>query len=156
MNATIRSIFLAPVSGSPMIAVDTAELVCGEGIVGDRYYVGVGKFSEKLKAGGKGDWQITLIESEEIDNFVASESLSLGHGDFRRNIVTSGVRLNPLVGNRFLLDGVELEGVRYCEPCAYLAELLTEKVLPGMVGRAGLRARILNSGTISTGGLIEV
>ena len=76
------------------------------------------------------------------------------HGDFRRNIVTSGVRLNALVGQRFTVDGIAMEGVRLCEPCAYLAELLTDKLLPTMVGRCGLRARILQSGVIRIDGVV--
>ena len=49
-------------------------------------------------------------------------------------------------------EGIEMEGVRLREPCAYLAGMLTDRLLPAMVGRAGLRARILTSGTITVGG----
>jgi MOSC domain-containing protein YiiM len=154
MEASITSIFVAPASGEQMRPLTSAELEAGCGIVGDRYHAGIGKFSEKLLAAGTGEWQVTLIESEEIDQFLQSEALSFGHGDFRRNIVTTGVRLNPLVGACFTVDGVLLEGIRLCEPCAYLAALLTDGLLPTMVGRSGLRARILTSGTISIGGSI--
>jgi len=156
MSATVTSIFIAPAAGAPMTLIETAELEAGRGIVGDRYYRSEGSYSAKLRAKGADDWQITLIESEEIDQFLADEGLDLAYGDFRRNIVTTGVRLNPLVGKRFVVAGVEMEGVRFCEPCAYLAKLLTDKLMPAMVGRCGLRARIVNNGKIAVGGAIEV
>ncbi len=152
MTAVIASIHIAPTTGADMMSVSSAELQAGSGIVGDRYHAGEGKFSVKLMAKGEDDWQLTLVEAEEIDRFVAAEELDFGHSDFRRNIVTRGIRLNPLVGERFSVDGIEMEGVRLCEPCAYLAGILTDRLLPAMVGRAGLRARILTSGTITVGG----
>ena len=152
MTAVIASIHIATTTGADMTSVSSAELQAGRGMVGDRYYAGEGKFSTKLMAKGEDDWQVTLVEAEEIDRFVSSEALDFGHGDFRRNIVTRGIRLNPLVGERFTVDGIEMEGVRLCEPCAYLAGILTDRLLPAMVGRAGLRARILTSGTITVGG----
>jgi MOSC domain-containing protein YiiM len=156
MSAIITGIFIAPAAGAPMTSIETAELEAGRGILGDRYHQGVGTYAEKLRSKGTDDWQITLVESEELNLFLRDEGLSLGHGDFRRNIVTAGIRLNPLVGSRFAVAGVEMEGVRLCEPCAYLANLLTDKLMPAMVGRSGLRARILNDGKISVGGHIAV
>jgi MOSC domain-containing protein YiiM len=156
MTAVMKNIFIAPESGARMMSVPTASLEAGRGIVGDRYHDGKGKFSKKLAAKGQDDWQVTLIESEEIEAFLLAESLSFAQGDFRRNIVTSGVRLNALVGVRFVIDGITLEGVRLCEPCAYLAGLLTERLLPAMIGRSGLRARIIDTGLISVGGAIDV
>jgi MOSC domain-containing protein YiiM len=154
MTAVITSIHIATTTGADMTSVVTAELQAGRGVVGDRYHAGAGKFSAKLMTKGEGDWQLTLVEAEELDRFVAAEELDFCHSDFRRNIVTRGIRLNPLVGKRFVMDGVELEGIRLCEPCAYLAGVLSERLLPAMVGRAGLRARILTSGTITVGGEI--
>jgi MOSC domain-containing protein YiiM len=156
MSAVVTSLFIAPASGAPMTAIETAALEAGRGIVGDRYHQGSGTYSDKLHVKGADDWQITLVESEELDLFIAAEGLDLEHGSFRRNVVTAGVRLNPLVGRRFIVAGVELEGLRLCEPCAYLANLLTDKLMPAMVGRSGLRARILTSGKISVGELIEI
>jgi len=155
MNGTIRNIFTASAAGAPMSSVKVAELEAGRGIVGDRYYQATGTYSDKLRAKDADDWQITLVESEELDQFLEGEGLDLAHSDFRRNILTNGIRLNPLVGHRFTVAGIEMEGVRLCEPCAYLANLLTDKLIPAMVGRCGLRARILNSGNIAVGGMIE-
>jgi MOSC domain-containing protein YiiM len=132
----------------------TATLEAGRGIVGDRYHAGSGQLSAKLLARGDDDWQITLIESEEISSFLTQEGLDFGPGDFRRNLVTSGLRLNKLVGCRFSIADAVLEGVRLCEPCAYLSGLLTDRLIPTMLGRCGLRARIIIGGRISAGSRI--
>lgn len=75
-------------AGAPLHVVTQACLESGRGLVGDRYYQHSGTFSEKLKGGA--DWELTLIESEEIQRFNQSHGLSLPDGSFRRNIVTSG------------------------------------------------------------------
>jgi len=123
-----------------------ANFTAGQGIEGDRYFFGNGTFSEKLN--GLPDREVTLIEAEEIDRFNAQQGLSLNYGDMRRNIITRGIRLNDLVDRQFRIGAVEFRGIRLCEPCAHLAELVTPQVLKGMVHRAGLRACILTDGKI--------
>lgn len=100
MPATIRGIFIASAGGEPLEAVSAVEVEEGRGIVGDRYHTGTGSFSDRLKRQTNDDWQVTLIESEEIDRFLDEVDVDLGYGDFRRNLVTTGVRLNPLQGSR--------------------------------------------------------
>lgn len=129
-----------------MEPVAIAELEEGRGILGDRYCAQLGTFSKQDEI--RPDQEITLIESEEIDNFNRTAGLTLDYGAARRNVVTKGVRLNDLVGHQFLVGSVLLEGIRLCEPCAHLASLVSEKVLPGLVHRGGLRARILSAGKI--------
>lgn len=147
--ARVVAIYTAGTPGAHLSAVASAVLAAGKGIVGDRYHDGTGTFSGKLA--DTSDFEVTLIEAEEVDAFNAREGLHLGPGAFRRNIVTRGVRLNALVGRRFTVGPVLLEGVRLCEPCSHLATLVTPKVLPGLTHRAGLRARILQSGEVAVG-----
>lgn len=130
-------------------AIKVAELVAGKGIVGDRYYNETGTFSKKLA--GLPDKELTLIESEEIDAFNQEFNFNLTYGDFRRNIVTAGVKLNELEGKDFMIGNVRLRGVRSCEPCAHLANLLVPDIMPSLVHKAGLRAQIITSGSVSTG-----
>jgi MOSC domain-containing protein YiiM len=132
-----------------MQTLPVAQLDRGRGIVGDRYYKGIGTFSDKLR--GKPDFEVTLIESEEIDTFNHANKLSLDHGALRRNLVTQGVRLNALVGVRFRVGEVVLEGIRLCEPCAHLAATVAPQVLPVLMHRAGLRAAIVVGGAIRPG-----
>lgn len=153
MTGKLEFIFMTADAGAPLVAVDEAMLEAGRGLVGDRYYRGSGTFSEKLK--GLADSELTLIESEEIDSFNRETGLSLGHGAFRRNLITTGVRLNGLVGRQFRIGESLLEGIRLCEPCAYLAKTVAKQVLPGLVQKAGLRARIVEGGTVRAGDSID-
>ncbi len=146
MAGSIEAIFIAPEAGVSMQSVSEARLEEGQGIVGVRYYSGVGTFSEKLK--DSPDSEVTLIESEQIDNFNRLHGLELDYGSPRRNVVTRGIDLNDLVNVEFRIGEALLEGIRLCEPCAHLAGLITEKVLPGLVHRGGLRARIISGGLI--------
>jgi MOSC domain-containing protein YiiM len=109
--------------------------------------------SRKLK--DSGDWELTLIESEEIHRFNESQGLSLPPTSFRRNIVTSGIRLNELVGRRFKVGSAILEGMRLCEPCAHLGKLVGPAIVKGMVHKAGLRARIVTGSIVRVGDPID-
>lgn len=149
MNGILKIILVARNSGDELVTMADAQLEPGKGIVGDRYFFQKGTFSTALKE--KGDFEVTLIESEEIDKFNENTGLNYAEHLFRRNLVTSGIRLNDLVGKDFSVGNVVLHGVRLCEPCAYLAGLLEDSVLKGMVHKAGLRAIIKNGGTVSTG-----
>lgn len=149
MTGTVVAIFSCSAGAAPMTAVTQATLEAGNGIVGDRYALGTGTFSNKDVH--KADTEVTLIEAEEIERFNAGQQLAIGLGEPRRNIVTRGIRLNDLVGSQFHIGDALLEGIRLCEPCAHLASLVTPVVLPGLVHRAGLRARIVTSGIVRPG-----
>jgi MOSC domain-containing protein YiiM len=142
----VLAVYVSGVAGASMQSVPLAHLEAGRGIAGDRYHAGIGTFSRP--ASTKPDQEVTLVESEEIDEFNHATGLKLDYGALRRNIVTADVRLNDLVGVRFSVGDALLEGIRLCEPCTHLARLATDRVLPGLTHRAGLRARILSGGTI--------
>lgn len=148
INGSVIGIYIAQAAGAPLRSLDRAELVAGRGIVGDRYFSGVGKFSP---AQPDPDHELTLIEIEEIDRFNAATGLGLAPGAFRRNVITQGVALNALVGIEFRLGALVIQGLRLCEPCAYLAGLVHREVLARMVHRAGLRARVVHGGALRVG-----
>jgi hypothetical protein len=81
-----------------MVAKEEVMAIPGKGLVGDRYFDGVGTFSPSPQ---KPDFEITLIESEKIDSFAAASRLPFSAFDARRNIVTEGIDLNALVGKEF-------------------------------------------------------
>jgi len=149
----VVSIHITPTAGTGLEPVEVAELQSGKGIVGDRYFRQQGTFSAQLE--GTRDWEVTLIEFEEIQGYNQSHATSWSASDFRRNIVTRGIRLNDLVGQRFSVGSALLEGIRLCEPCAYLGSLLGREIVKGMVHRAGLRACIVNGGEVRPGDAIE-
>ena len=144
--AKVEAIYIARNAGAPMEYLHMASVFAGRGIEGDRYFSSSGTFSKKLT--GLPDREVTLIEAEEIDRFNGQQGLSLNYGDLRRNIITRGLRLNDLVDREFRIGTVTFRGIRLCEPCAYLAEIVTPRVLEGLVHRAGLRVSILNDGKI--------
>jgi len=153
MTGKVVAIVTTGAAGMPMQPVDEATLECGKGLVGDRYYRHDGTFSDKLK--DSADWEITLIESEQIQRFNESHGLTLPQASFRRNIITSGIGLNEFVSRRFKIGAAVLEGIRLCEPCNHLAKLVHPAVVQGMVHRAGLRARIIKGAVVRPGDDIE-
>ena len=59
-----------------------------------------------------------------------------------------------LLGHRFRVGDVLLEGVKDCPPCEHLEQLVGKPVLRPLVGWGGLRARVLEGGTIRLGDVI--
>lgn len=150
---TVERIFIVKERRSKVTELESAELEVGKGIVGDRYHAQ----SEKLIREGKSspDNHISFIAKEELEVFLDVHNSELDFGDFRRNIVTSGIDLNALVGKRFKVGDSLCFGNELCEPCAYLAATVHRAVLPQLVGKGGLRATILQNGSISSASLIE-
>jgi MOSC domain-containing protein YiiM len=64
--------------------------------------------------------------------------------------------LNELLGQRFSIGEVVLEGVKDCPPCEHLEGLVGKPVLKPLVERGGLRARILQGGTIRVGDEVQL
>ncbi|HEY2779052.1 MAG TPA: MOSC domain-containing protein [Gaiellaceae bacterium] len=141
----VAAILVAPDAEAPLARVTEAEAIAGRGLVGDRYADGAGTFS----APGRG-YELTLVEGDVLDE------LELDWEDARRNIVTRGISLNTLVGERFRVGPVECVGRRLAEPCAHLERLARPGLLRPLVHRGGLRADILSGGTISVGDEISV
>ena len=149
MPGTLSEILISDRANGQMSSKPLAEFITGKGIVGDRYFENIGTFSEKLK--GLPDCEVTLIEIEEILSFNKKTNLNYSPSDFRRNLVTSGIRLNNLVDKTFNVGTLQLKGIRLCEPCAHLSSLLGKEVLNQMVHKAGLRAQIIQGGVVKIG-----
>jgi hypothetical protein len=142
---SVAAILTALDAERPLARVDAVEAIAGHGLAGDRYSEGRGTFS------GPGDgYQLTLVEAEALD------SVDLPWDQARRNIVTRGIALNTLVGHRFKVGAVECIGRRLAEPCAHLEKLARPGLLRPLVHRGGLRADILDGGSITIGDEIRV
>jgi MOSC domain-containing protein YiiM len=149
-QGSVVSIHIAKAAGQPMDTVPEARAVAGRGLEGDRYFLGTGYYSDKPGEGGR---ELTLIETETLEALPAL-GVKLGAAESRRNIATSGVPLNHLVGREFQVGGVRLRGTRLCEPCKYLDGLTQAGVMSALVHRGGLRALILIDGVIRAGDTI--
>ncbi len=127
--------------------VNSIKVLANQGIVGDRHF---NEFNDPYN-------QITLIESENIDYYNIKYGLNIPYKDFRRNIITKGIKLNDLVGKRFQIGKVELEGIDLCRPCKHLSEILDQdNIIKEFLRRGGLRCQILTSSTIEVGDKINV
>ena len=127
--------------------VNSIEVLANQGIIGDRHFK---EFNDPYS-------QLSLIESENIDNYNIKYGLNIPYIDFRRNIITKGIQLNNLVGKKFLIGKVELEGVDLCRPCRHLSEVLNQdNIIKEFLRRGGLRCQILSSSSIKVGNKIKV
>ena len=127
--------------------VNSIQVLANQGIIGDRHFK---EFNDPYS-------QLSLIESENIDYYNIKYGLDIPYIDFRRNIITKGIRLNDLIGKKFLVGEVELEGIDLCRPCRHLCELLDqENIIKEFLRRGGLRCQILSSSSIEIGNKIKV
>jgi MOSC domain-containing protein YiiM len=130
-----------------MLAEQSVEAVIDCGLRGDRY--------SEAKNRRSPDYQVTLIELENIEAFAQATGLSLTPEMPRRNIITRGIRLNGLCGKLFRVGRARFEGLDLCEPCSLFAKRTHHQVLHFFVRKGGLRARIVSGGVISVGDAIE-
>jgi MOSC domain-containing protein YiiM len=64
-------------------------------------------------------------------------------------VLTSGVDLNTLIGQRFTVQGIDFEGAEECRPCYWMDEAIAPGAEAFLKGHGGLRARILSNGVLS-------
>ena len=152
-NVTIRHLFVSPghnffghhggpAGDYPVHEVASVGCRAGRGLEGDRFLAN--------SEGHKG--QVTFFAWEV---FVAMRSElavpALSPSAMRRNVLVEGADLPALIGRRFLLGGVEFEGVEEARPCDWMNRVVAPGAKEWMQGRAGLRARIHTEGTLRAG-----
>lgn len=135
----------------PTFDAETAEVVAGKGIVGDRFF---GKAAHM-------DAAVTLFAVESLEA-IATE---LAAGPFdplltRRNVILRGAQLAPLLGQDFGLESggssVSLHGGRHAQPCAWMNKMLAPGAHAAMRGRGGIRCRAVSSGFLHRGPAVLV
>jgi MOSC domain-containing protein YiiM len=147
MSGRVEALYIGPEDGGPISAVDELRADAGKGIVGDRYY-----------GNGVADEEITLIESEAIAAARQLAEDDFTNEDTRRNVVTSGIRLEPLVGRTFKVGEVTIEGLGKNPSCKHLERVTGKKIMKPLLhveGGAGIRGRIVTGGTIRAGDAVE-
>jgi len=138
-RASVVAIHVGAVEGGPLVAVDSVSALAGKGLEGDRHFHG---------DGAPPGHALTLVEEEVV------EDARLAPGATRRQLTVRGVRLNDLVGRRFLVGDVLCYGVELCEPCAHLQKLTRPGLMRELAHRAGINADILSDGTIRVGDIV--
>ena len=127
--------------------VNSIDVLANQGVIGDRHFK---EFNDPYN-------QLSLIESENIDDYNIKYGLNIPYLDFRRNIVTKGIQLNNLVGKKILVGKVEVVGIDLCRPCRHLTEVLEQdNILKEFLRRGGLRCQVLSSSSIKVGDKIKV
>ena len=144
--AKVFDIAISQNSKGKMKSVDNVKAVAGRGIVNDRHY----------KENNSNRCQITLIEIENINYYNEKSTTSLLAKDFRRNIITEGVKLNQLIDKEFFIGEVKVKAHDLCRPCKYLQETLNQKnIIKEFLHKGGLRCEILIDGNILVGDKIK-
>ena len=150
---SVVSIHIAPERGGATVTLEAAKLIAGRGIEGDHHWA---------QADGPAEAQVTLIQAEHVEAFNAETNGNIEAAETRRNVVTRGVELTPLIGQRFTLGEAELEGLEPCDPCANLGRRLQTPafspaaIVKALMGRGGLRARVVRGGMVAAGDEVRV
>jgi MOSC domain-containing protein YiiM len=142
----VFEIGISKIKGNKIENVNEIEAVKGKGLLNDR----------KFKENNQKERQITLIEIENIIHFNTISQINILAIDFRRNIITKGIKLNELLKKEFFVGNVKLKAHDLCRPCKYLQEKLKQNnFIKEFMNKGGLRCEILNSGTINVGDIIK-
>jgi MOSC domain-containing protein YiiM len=143
MKGRIKAISVSVERGTLKINVPMAELKANFGIVGDAH---------------SGDWhrQVSLLELESINEMIA-KGAKVAPGDFAENITTEGIDLSALkIGSKLKLGtGVELEITQLGKKCHSRCKIF-EQIGDCIMPREGIFTRVVKSGSINVGDLIEV
>ena len=149
----IRHIFISPghnffgrfgVPPGEHAANDVPAVKCraGYGLEGDRFYGyrpdykgQVTFFSWEVYAAAKRDFKVPALRPDA----------------FRRNVVVEGLDLNALIGRRFTLGGVEFEGTAEARPCHWMNSVVAPGAEDWLMGRGGLRTKVLSDGVLHVG-----
>jgi len=127
--------------------VSSIEVLANKGVVGDRHF---NEYNDPYN-------QITLIELENIDYYNNKYNLNIPYIDFRRNIVTKGIKLNDLINKKISVGDVKLEVIDLCRPCKHLQEKLNQNnIIKEFLRRGGIRCQILTSSQIRIGDSIKL
>mmetsp|Transcript_16721 Transcript_16721/g.34448 ORF Transcript_16721/g.34448 Transcript_16721/m.34448 type:complete len:310 (-) Transcript_16721:596-1525(-) len=122
--AIIEGIYVAEHSAARMKSKETALLIPGGGIYGDRYATKTGTYSAKFFS--EPGRQLTMISSEGIEEaFERTGMAPLGNigAELRRNLVLGGISardLNETIGHEVLIgERCRVFVHRRCVPCKY-------------------------------------
>ena len=152
MTGALREIWLTGAAAAPMRRVTSGRLVAGRGLDGDRYALGGGTWAEYPDL----EKQLTLIDADDVAAVARETGSALAPGDTRRNLVTTGIALPPLVGNWFAVGDALLFGMKRCPPCTHLERLTGARLVKAMVHRGGINAAVFAGGEVAEGAVVRV
>ena len=134
-------------SGKDLEDTDSISVIANKGIENDRYF----------NDDNDNDGQLTVIEKENIDYYNSISKSDIPYINFRRNIITSGIKLNDLVGKELFVGNVKIKVHRLCDPCKYLQDKLNDNnLVKKLVNKGGLRCQVITDGIISVNDEINI
>ncbi len=142
MAGRVELVTVRPSKSDDPIVVDEAEAVAGRGLRGDHHFA----HNTELES----HRALTLIERDAYAH-LESQGLGVDEPLLRRNLIVTGIDLNPLVGKEFMVGEVRCKGTELCHPCNQIEKQTHPGVLKALVLRGGLCAQILSDGVIRPG-----
>ena len=150
-TGNVVELFTTDRMSAPMKKMEQLNALAGQGIEGDRYFLGTGTYSKKPEPGR----QVTLIEIEILEWLKDKFEITVKPEECRRNVLTRGVQINDLVGSEFFVGAVRLRAHRITQPCRYLENLLVQPGLyEALWDNGGISCEILSDGIIKEGDII--
>lgn len=136
---------IRPARKTELQSLSQVELITDYGLDGDH---------RAKKQGSKR--QITIIQYEYlavIADILGKSAISPGL--LRRNCAVSGININSLRDQVFMIGTTVLEGTGYCHPCSRMEENLGLGGYNAVRGHGGINAKIINGGLISIGDIVK-
>ena len=151
MAGKVEDIFITSEGSARMERVEEVRALEGCGLEGDRYCEGTGYWTRF------GDvCQVTLISGEDLDEISSEAGLRVHDGEHRRNIITRGVSLAELRGERFRIGEAVLLYDRPRPPCRHVQDVTEPGMTKALRRRGGICARVIEGGAIRANDAIEV
>jgi len=150
MVGTIAGIARHARAKAPMEVIDDVEITIKAGLHGD--------FRGRVKPGGKGRRQVTLLERSDWDAAMAEVGRYIPWYERRANLLVDGFDLPQIPGTRLRIGAdVVLEVTRHTDPCDRM-----DALAPGLFAaltpdwRGGACTRVLMGGRIAVGDEIRI
>jgi MOSC domain-containing protein YiiM len=139
----VVAIHIAPGRRLPMRSVEAVVAEAGRGLIGDRYH-------------GTRHRHVTIQSRELLERGAAELGRHFDCGATRRNVTVDAGEIPSRPGDRLSIGEVELEVVRVAAPCRLLDDAIGPGAAAALRRRAGSVCRVLTSGTIHVGDIVEV
>jgi MOSC domain-containing protein YiiM len=142
VRTVVVSIHTAKGRRLPMRCVPAVEAEAGVGLVGDRYH-------------GSRHRHVTIQSASSLAEAAERLGAPVEAGLTRRNITVAEGRLPTRPGTPLRIGDIRLEVVRVAAPCGILDDEIAPGAARALHDRAGTVFRLLGSGTITVGDLVQ-
>lgn len=149
MTGHLAGIARHAVPKGPMAVIDTAIVTLEGGVEGD--------CRGRVKPGGRGRRQVTLMERADWDAALAEIGRDIPWQERRANLLIEDFDLPQIPGTRLRIGTVLLQITMECDPCHRMdaiADGLRAALTPDW--RGGVCARVIEGGNIRVGDNIRI